>query len=270
MNIIINIVYAGVVNMKNIVLFVVILSALFFNGCANRPNINNIMEFKANDTVCQIYECYKRVNQYLEPAILTKEDMILLTDEAAIVFLRPHLAGYAIQAPIAERVGNSLKFVTILSIKTKVFYKTTPDKHYFVVGGENGYLLEADLAGGKTYYAYIKPEWGNWKGRFSFEPVKDTEINTQEFIDDLELCNWYQNRAESETWFMINLSSMEDKYTYALQEHKTLPTEEEALQNFENQKQQLEEKKRFDPVGNVNEKAVMPKYKKIIKPEYGI
>jgi hypothetical protein len=52
--------------------------------------------------------------------------MRLSQNESAIVFLRPTILGAAIQAPIVEFIDNNLKFVAIVSAKSKVFYKTVP------------------------------------------------------------------------------------------------------------------------------------------------
>jgi PBP1b-binding outer membrane lipoprotein LpoB len=76
---------------------------LFFNGCASK---------------------------HMRAVNLSETDMKLAQDEAAIVFFRPTILGDAIQAPIAESMDNDLKFVAIVSAKSKVFYKTTPGKHF--------------------------------------------------------------------------------------------------------------------------------------------
>ncbi|MDR2099831.1 MAG: hypothetical protein LBP40_03260 [Campylobacteraceae bacterium] len=227
--------------MKHISLQTVVLAiVLFFGGCASK---------------------------YMQPANLSEADMKLTQNESAIIFLRPTILGGAIQAPIAEFIDNDLKFVAIVSAKSKVFYKTTPGKHFFVVGGEGSNLLEAELEGGKTYYSYVNPYMGFAKASFKFEPVKNgnkpikkenkkdsffnfvkTENNNlnsydfekfyleaKGFQDDLANCEWQISNPESGTWFAQNKNSMWKKYENAFKMHQ----------------------------------EAKPEYKKIIKPEYG-
>ncbi|MDR2081498.1 MAG: hypothetical protein LBP54_06380 [Campylobacteraceae bacterium] len=156
--------------MKNISSHAAILTiVLFFSGCANQQYVQ-----PAN--VSKIYSLPNVIPaspQYMQPVNLSEADMRLSQNESAIVFLRPTFLGAAVQAPIAEFIDNDLKFVAIVSAKSKVFYKTTPGKHFFVVGGEGSNLLEADFEGGKIYYSYISPHMGFIKARFEFEPVKN-------------------------------------------------------------------------------------------------
>jgi hypothetical protein len=205
-------------------------------------------------------------SKYIQPIDLTQADMELSQDEAAIVFFRPTNLGAAIQAPIAEFINDDLKLVSIISAKSKIFYKTVPGKHFFVVGGESSSFLEADFEKGKVYYSYINSYPGFLKARFEFEPVKngnrpnkDKEseddpfsvlnqpikilssyekayFEAKEFKDDLEYCKWYANNPESDRWFIEKKESMLKKYQNALKKHQKTKSEN----------------------------------KKIIKPEYGI
>jgi hypothetical protein len=199
---------------------------------------------------------------YVEPATLSQADTALTQDEAAIVFFRPVGYGFAgTQAPIAEFINNNLRFVTILTSHSKVFYKTTPGKHTFVVGGRFAELLEAELEGGKTYYVYVIANGGNVKAVFTFEPVSAEETKTEKFIKDFGTCSWNKNVPNiAELWFAKNKPSMERKYIYALKEHQSKPTGKKNI----NEKQQV--------VNSENLFKEQPKieYKKIILPEYGI
>ncbi|MDR2342168.1 MAG: hypothetical protein LBD84_03890 [Campylobacteraceae bacterium] len=189
--------------MKNIFLHVITLATmLFFSGCTSK---------------------------YMQSVNLSKADMELSKNESAIVFFRPTYFGGGVQAPIAEFMDNDLKFVAIVSAKSKVFYKTTPGKHFFVVGGENGNLLEADFEGGKTYYSYIEPRFGFLKARFVFEPVKNSKIP----VRDLQSCKWIASKPnESAVWFDNSKKSMQRKYENAFEKHqKTNPANQKIIKS---------------------------------------
>ncbi|MDR0408217.1 MAG: hypothetical protein LBH45_04845 [Campylobacteraceae bacterium] len=197
-------------------------------------------------------------SNHMQSVNLSESDMKLAQNESAIIFLRPTILGGAIQAPIAEFVDNNLKFVAIISAKTKVFYKTTSGKHFFVVGGESSNLLEADFEGGKTYYSYIEPYMGFAKARFEFEPVKNgarlssendkkdpfatlgttnnslwgyerAYFDSKEFKNDLEDCMWYESKPVTYEWFAKNKNSMWKKYESALKRHQNIKPEKRKI-----------------------------------------
>lgn len=152
--------------------------------------------------------------------------MELSGDEAAIVFFRSTYFGGGAQAPIAEFIDNDLKFVAILSAKSKVFYKTTPGKHFFVVGGESGNLLEADFEGGKTYYSSVKLRPGVLKARFVFGPVENGRIPH----GDLQSYKWIANKPnESAVWFNNSKKSMWQKYENAFEKHQRARSENKKI-----------------------------------------
>lgn len=133
------------------------------------------------------------------------------SDQAAIVFFRSSGLGGGVQAPVVESVDNDVRYVGIVSSKMKLLHKTTPGKHYYVVGGEDANLLEADLEGGKIYYVDIEPKMGIFKARFIFVPITAAELSSESFLKDLAACAWYTNNPEGKAWFDSNYESLKDK-----------------------------------------------------------
>jgi hypothetical protein len=127
---------------------------------------------------------------------------------------------------VLETTGGQLKFVGIVSAGMKVLHKTTPGKRFYMVSGENAELLEAELAGGKTYYVYVSPRLGFWRSRFVFVPVTDKELATDSFRNDLAWCKWHENKPEGNEWFVANLPSLQAKYTDALEQYQKAGPEE--------------------------------------------
>ncbi len=135
----------------------------------------------------------------------------LQSDQAAIVFFRPSSFGGAVQAPVIEAADTGIQYVGIVSAKMKLLHKTTPGKHYYVVGGENANLLEADFEGGKIYYAEVEAKFGLAKPRFIFVPITTAELSSESFLKNLAACKWYTNLPEGKAWFDSNYENLKGK-----------------------------------------------------------
>lgn len=155
-------------------------------------------------------------SKYMQPADPVVSQSQPGPDEAKIVFLRATNFGGAIQSWVCEVVDGKLEYVAIISAGTKFAHTTTPGKHIYMTGAENGELLEADMEGGKTYYTYVSPRMGWWKARFVFEPVTQEALAGKSFKDDLAWCDWQENGPQTAAWFSQNLPSLNEKYIDAL------------------------------------------------------
>ncbi len=166
-------------------------------------------------------------SKHMEPVATGAANVTVGANESAVVFLRSTTIGGAIQAPVVEGGGvlnsdsTSIHFVAIVSAGAKVFHKTTPGKHFYVVGGESSEMLEATLTGGKTYYVRLSPRIGFVKARFVFEPIPQSEVATAGFKKDFDWCDWYANSPSSTQWFNDNLPSLQEKYAKAAEKHRT-------------------------------------------------
>ena len=81
-------------------------------------------------------------------------------DTAQIVFLRSSILGSAIQAVVYDATDGGAEFIGILSNGKKLAHTVQPGKHVFMVVSEAADFMEAELLGGKTYYAMITPRMG--------------------------------------------------------------------------------------------------------------
>ena len=108
-------------------------------------------------------------------------------------------------------------FIGIVENTTKVAVQVPAGKHTFMVVSEAADFLEANVEGGKTYYAMITPRMGAWKARFSIWPVRGngtTDFHTadpevKKFISKTVLM---QNSPKSEAWFLKNKDDVKAKY----------------------------------------------------------
>lgn len=126
-------------------------------------------------------------------------------DEAHIVFIRASMFGGAIQSSLFEAKENDVHFIGILSAGKKVAYSVPPGKHTFMVVSEAADFMEANVEGGKTYYAMVTPRMGAWKARFSLFPVKNSEsgdfqLHSSKFQGWLSSTELTENTEASRKW----------------------------------------------------------------------
>lgn len=187
--------------MKRITGTAVIVLGLLLSGCAG--SVKNMRELPAD-----------------APAATPQ------AGEAMVVFMRPSGVGFAVQSSVFEIVNDTPKLVGIVAAKTKVAYRTQPGKHLFMSVGENADFLNADLAAGKTYYAYVSPRIGMWKARFVLEPKTLKDQADPAFASDLADCKWVEVSAESTSWLNENLGSIQSKRAEYYADWQAKPADE--------------------------------------------
>ncbi len=171
-----------------IIKLVLTLSALLMAGCASVP-----MDIAPEQTFVEV-----------KP------------DESQVVFFRDSFVGSAIGSSIYDVKGDDAQFLGILANGNKIAVKIKPGKHLFMVISEAADFMNADLIGGKTYYAIVTPRMGLWKARFSMWPVSidpTSEFNTT----DGRLEKWMADTTLVTTsdaagaWYQENRISIESK-----------------------------------------------------------
>lgn len=149
--------------------------------------------------------------------VKSDQQMITPTAESSqVIFMRSSFVGSAIQASIFDVTSGEPEFIGILSNATKLAYDIEPGYHVFMVVSEAADFMEANLAGGKTYFAMVTPRMGAWKARFSMYPVRNGgqgkfQYSSDEFQEWLRKSQFVGNTAESEAWFRENLTSIKSK-----------------------------------------------------------
>ncbi|OAI51413.1 hypothetical protein AYO46_08205 [Betaproteobacteria bacterium SCGC AG-212-J23] len=71
------------------------------------------------------------------------------------------------------------KFIGTVGAATKLSYPLSAGLYTFMVVGETAEFMQANIAGGKTYYALVIPKAG--AKRYAIEPVRNNEIGGKEF-----------------------------------------------------------------------------------------
>ncbi|NQZ08563.1 MAG: hypothetical protein HRT35_15530 [Algicola sp.] len=137
---------------------------------------------------------------------------------AQFVFMRSSFFGGAISASLFDVTDIKAEpvFIGIIDNNTKLTYSASPGKYTFMVVSEAADFMEANVVGGKTYYAMVTPRMGAWKARFSLWPVRNdgsSKFNTTngdfaEYKADTKLMT---NSEKSKAWFTGNLNSIKSK-----------------------------------------------------------
>jgi hypothetical protein len=71
------------------------------------------------------------------------------------------------------------RFIGTVGAAAKLSYPLNPGLYTFMVVGETAEFMQANIAGGKTYYALVIPKAG--AKRYAIEPVRQNEIGGKEF-----------------------------------------------------------------------------------------
>lgn len=132
--------------------------------------------------------------------------------KALIVFMRPSGMAYAIQSSVFEVKDGQPQMIGIVTAKAKVGWQVDPGKHLFMVVGESGDFMSADVVAGKTYYATIDPRMGAWKARFSLRAVPKAELGSPQFEGWLKGCRWVAADESTAAWAQSNAPSVLAKY----------------------------------------------------------
>jgi hypothetical protein len=132
--------------------------------------------------------------------------------KAMVVFMRPSSLGAAIQSSVFEVRGDNLTLVGIVAAKKKVAYQLEAGNHLFMVVGESADYMSAELEPNKAYYALVAPRMGVWKARFSLKPVSSEQLNSSQFSEWYEDCEWVENTPDSYNWASSNMTSIQAKH----------------------------------------------------------
>jgi hypothetical protein len=163
--------------------FTLLVSTVLFSGCAGKVvHMNSVP---------------------LDKIITTPEE-----GKSRVVFMRPATLGFAIQSSVFEVNEGAPSVVGIVAAKKKVSYQLDPGEHLFMVVGESADFMSAELEANKSYYALVTPRMGVWKARFSLKPVSFDELNSPEFDEWTDSCEWVEASADTEKWANENMNSI--------------------------------------------------------------
>jgi len=145
------------------------------------------------------------------PPISAAPAAVAPVPDAKIVFVRPSY--YVGDLPVPTSVFDvtepgEAKFIGILNRRTRVEYPVTSGLRTFMIVSETADFMQAQIVGGKTYYALVTPRPAAWKARFSLVPVRQNEQDVQKWDEDLQLVT---NTSRTLSWAKSNAASADNK-----------------------------------------------------------
>jgi hypothetical protein len=154
-------------------------------------------------------------------------------DEAMVVFMRTSMVGGMVSASVFDVTeAGPAKLVGIVNYGTKVAYPTKPGEYTFMVVGESADFMKASVAPGKTYYALVTPRIGMWKARFSFRPIRASEIGGREFADWDSGTRFVSLAPQAQGWAASNAASISAKRSEYWADWSAKPADERASQTL--------------------------------------
>lgn len=154
-------------------------------------------------------------------------------DQALIVFMRPKPSfGRALWSDdsgqlisIHDVTTSETKFIGILERSTKIGYDVAPGEYTFMVASEAADFMKATVSAGKTYYAILLPRTGFMKARFSFQPLRRSDLAGEEFSQWNSGTFLVKNTPKSEDWAKKEAEKIEEKQMKYWPDWVALPLE---------------------------------------------
>jgi hypothetical protein len=136
-------------------------------------------------------------------------------DMAKFVFMRTSFVAGAIGCDLFEVVDGDLRFIGQLPMGSKLVYETTPGAKVFMAYGTAADFMLAKVAGGKTYYAIVRPNWGT--GGFYPTPIhpassSEPDLNSAEFKQWLSSTKLIEPTEATQGWMKDNRTRMLEIY----------------------------------------------------------
>jgi len=131
--------------------------------------------------------------------------------ESSIVFMRASALGGAVAASVFDVTTEETKFVGLVNYGTKYAHPVKPGNYTFMVIGESADFMQVSVLPDRTYYALVTPRVGVWKARFSFKPVRQSELGGSEFASWTSSTKYVVNSAESTSWAAQNANDINSK-----------------------------------------------------------
>ena len=145
--------------------------------------------------------------------IPASEPPVMRQGDSMVVFMRPSALGGAVAASVFDVTGPDTKFVGLVNYGTKYAHPVKPGQYTFMVVGESADFMQATVLPDRTYYALVTPRIGVWKARFSFKPIRQSELGASEFASWTSATKYMTNSPETQSWAVQNAADINAKRT---------------------------------------------------------
>ena len=166
------------------------------------------------------------------PKMVPSDPPTLRAGDSIVVFMRPSHLGRALACSVYDVSGPETRFIGILNFGDKLAMPVKPGKYTFMVIGESADFMQATMDAGKTYYAVVTPRYGVVTARFSFRPVRSTEIGGSEFAAWNAATRYVTNSPKTEAWARDNAKDVNSKRNEYWPQWNSKPANERLLQTL--------------------------------------
>jgi hypothetical protein len=119
-------------------------------------------------TLCVVFSTFSLAAGTEEPGAAEGAN----TGESTVVFIRWSMIGAIHRASLYDVTDRRPEFIGFLPSKARLSYAVSPGQHTFMVVTETADFMQAEVVGGKVYYAIATPRMGVVQDRFSLYPVR--------------------------------------------------------------------------------------------------
>lgn len=129
-----------------------------------------------------------------------------------IVFMRAaFIIGDGHDAVIFDTSTETTELVSVVEKNSKFAHYTTPGKHIFMVASEAADFMEATLSPGKTYYVLVTPRPGIMETRFSFRPLRQSDLAGSDFEEWNDKSKYVELPPEAREWAAASVSEIRER-----------------------------------------------------------
>lgn len=135
---------------------------------------------------------------------------------ASITFFRNVNVGDWFSVPVASfnKESNEIEGVAILDNAQKVTLLVKPGHHEFILGGESGAYLVADVEANKNYYYKIEPCLGVLKPNFMAKAMSLDDLNLTVIKNMITASKSVVLAKNGKAWFDANKEMLNYKFKY--------------------------------------------------------
>jgi hypothetical protein len=136
-------------------------------------------------------------------------------NDAVVVFMRPSPVGDIYSSSLFELGPQGDRFIGIITSGTRLAYRANPGRTRFMIVNTGGgdQFMDAELAGGKTYYAMVNYESIGSRSTYVLKPA---DQHSADFKACSTQCVWSVNTPKSDEWGRRHQAEVAKRKTQSL------------------------------------------------------
>jgi hypothetical protein len=135
-------------------------------------------------------------------------------DRAVVTLMFPRATSDLLSVSVYDVTEPQTKFIGILENGSKIAYPVPAGKYTFMIVANSTDFLEAQVAGGKTYYAVVEqvqPHAAGFLFRYAFRAVRAAEIDSADFRAVNRDTPFRAKTERADAWYGTSESSVRNR-----------------------------------------------------------